>query len=280
MLGVMMLKFVTDSSSDVIEIKGVNFATVPLKIYTSEKEYVDDDEIDTHEMLDYLLSYRGRSYTSCPSVDSWLTAFEGGTEIYVITITSFLSGSYNSACIAKETYLSEHPDAKIYIIDSLSTGPESRLILEKLIELKQSGMEYENVIKAIEAYKATTHLFFSFVSLHNFAQNGRINKAVATAVGILNINIVGTASDEGNIQPLTKCRGSKKAIIKLIEHMKEKGYKGGKVHICHVENEELGNEFMNAVKKQYPDAEIIVYPARGLCSYYAERGGIIIGCEC
>ncbi len=275
-----MIKYVSDSSCDLITCEGVDLQVAPLKIYTSERQFVDTPDMDVHDMLDYLLGYNDRSYTSCPSPEDWLKAYEGGDEIYVTTLTSHLSGTYNSACIAKEMYLEQHPDAKIYIIDSRSTGPEIRLILEKLIELKQEGMSFEEVCEAIEKYRSNTRLFFAFKSLHNFAQNGRISKVIASAIGLLGINIMGTASEEGDIKPLIKCRGLKNVIQKLANEITSAGFKGGKLRICHVENEELAKLLGEAIKKLFPATELKIYPAMGLCSYYAERGGIIIGCEC
>ena len=122
-------------------------------------------------------------------------------------------------------------------------------------------------------------LFFTFQSLHNLAQNGRINKVLASAIGVLGITIIGTASEEGDISPIGKCRGNKKVVRKLLDDIKEAGYNGGKVRICHVENKELADNLITSLKSEYPDADTLVYPARGLCSYYCERGGIIIGIE-
>lgn len=275
-----MLKFVTDSSCDINSYEDINLAVAPLKIYTAERDFIDTPDMDVHEMLDYLLSYKDRSYTSCPSAESWLSAFEGGEEIYVITLTSHLSGTYNSACAAKELYMEQHPEAKILVIDTLSTGPEMRLILENLVELKKSGLSFEEVSERIKKYLSATRLFFAFQSLHNFAQNGRVSKIVASAIGILNISIMGTASEEGNIQPMSKCRGEAAVIEKLKSEMLSAGFRGGKIRICHIENEMLANKVGEAMKAVFPDTDLLIYPARGLCSYYGERGGIIIGCEC
>ena len=194
-------------------------------------------------------------------------------------MTSTLSGTYNSAMVALDMYKSEHPDALIHVFDSLSTGPEMRLIIEKIIELKKNNMEFEDVCRTIDTYMKKNRLFFTFQSLHNLAQNGRINKVLASAIGVLGITIIGTASEEGDISPIGKCRGNKKVVRKLLDDIKEAGYNGGKVRICHVENKELADNLITSLKSEYPDADTLVYPARGLCSYYCERGGIIIGIE-
>lgn len=275
-----MYKFVADSSCDIDVCDGVKIEIAPLTISTDERSFVDTMDMDVHEMLDYLLAYKGRSFTACPSTDSWLSAFEGADEIYVVAMTSYLSGTYNSACVARDIYLESNPDAKICVIDTLSTGPEMHLVIEKMVEWKKAGKSFDEISTGIKDYLATTRLFFAFKSLHNFAQNGRVNKVVAAMVETLNITITGTANAEGNIQPGQKCRGTKKVVSHLTTEMCEAGFKGGKLRICYIENEELANLVADSVKFVYPDTDVDIYPARGLCSYYGERGGIIIGCEC
>lgn len=275
-----MIKYVTDSSCDTHSLGNIQVNVVPLRIYTDEREFIDTEDMDVHEMLDYLLNFSGRSYTACPSTQSWLEAYEGGDEIYVITMTSHLSGTYNSACAARDIYLESHPNAKICVIDTLSTGPEMRLILEKIIEWKHANIPFEDISKKVKEYMSSTRLFFSFKSLHNFAQNGRINKVIASLIGKLNISIIGTASSDGVVEPTAKCRGVKNIIQKLVNEITRSGFLGGKIRICHIENESLAHELGETLKSHFPYLDLQIYPARGLCSYYGERGGIIIGCEC
>lgn len=274
-----MFKIIADSSCDLKDFPNVPFETVPLTLSTDEKSFVDDPDLNISEVLDYLYSHNGRSYTACPSTQSWLDAFEGADEIYVVTITSGLSGTYASAGVAREQYLSEHPEVKIYIVDSLSTGPGMVLLIEKIAELKAQGKSFEEVSSAIVTYQKSLKLYFALQSLHNLAVNGRVNKIIASAIGIMNIRILGTASPVGTIDPVAKCRGDKRVLEKIIEEIRACGYKGGKVRICHVENLELANVIAEKLREIFGDIDLRIVPARGLCSYYAERGGIILGCE-
>lgn len=276
----MTTKFVSDSSCDMQRFEGVNFSSVPLSITTDEINYIDDETLDVNNMIDYLAGYKGRSYTACPSIESWLNSFDGADRIYVVTMTSTLSGTFNSAMTAREMYLQNHPDAEIHVFDTLSTGPEQRLFIEKLIELDNADDSFETIINKAKSYLAKTRLFFALKSLHNFAQNGRINKAIASAVGILGISIFATASDEGDVAPISKCRSEKKVLSSILEHIENAGYTGGKLRISHVDNLSLAKKIQTAVLEKYPKADILVYAARGLCSYYAEKGGILVGCEC
>lgn len=274
----MTVKFVVDSSCDMRDSEYTNLITVPLTISTDSHDWLDED-LDINEMLNELETYKGRSYTACPNVESWMKAFEGADVIYVATLTSGLSGTYNSAMVARDLYLREHSDTKIQVFDTLSTGAEIRLFVEKLMELDSQGYSFEEVCEKAREYKKKTRLLFSLKSLHNMAQNGRINKAVASAIGVLGISIIGTASSQGTLEPISKSRGDKKVIAKMLEELKKLGYKGGKIRISHVENEILANQIKAAIKELYHGADVLVYRARGLCSYYAERGAILLGCE-
>jgi len=275
-----MVKFIADSACDLKEYPGICFETVPLSISTDEKNYTDDENLNVHEVLDYLEGYNNRSFTASPSPDAWLKAFEGADEIYCVTITSGLSGTYSGANLAREMFLEDHPDTKIYIVDSLSTGPGMVLILEKLAELKSQGKTFEEVCAAIEKYRKRLKLYFSLSSLHNLAQNGRVSKLIASAIGFMNIKILGTASKEGTIEQVGKCRGNNRMIDKLIEQLKACGFTKGKIRICHVECLEFANAVAEKIRSIFNGVDIKIIPARGLCSYYAERGGIILGCEC
>lgn len=269
-----MIRLIADSSSDRPPLDGVEY--VPLIISTDERSFVDNEHLNVNELLDYLASYRGRSYTACPSVDGWLSAYQGADEIYVVTITGTLSGAYNAAMAARELYLQEHPGAKVAVFDSLSTGPEILLILEKIQELTAQGIAFDQVETAVRDYMGHTRLFFSLQSLHNLSQNGRVSKVAAAAVGVLGIRIVGTASPEGTLAQLSKCRGDRKALPELIEQMKDAGFQGGKVRITHVRNPLLADRFADLVKTTWPGSDVTVSPCGGLCSYYAESGAILV----
>lgn len=275
-----MVKFIADSSCDIFEYTGENFESVPLLLYTEENEFLDDGSIDIDNMLTTMEKHKGRSHTACPGTERWLNAFEGADEIYVVTITSGLSGTYNSALVAKEMYLQEHPNAKIEVFDSLSTGPEMVMGIEKAVELKKQGLSFEEVCEKLHKYFEDVHLLFVLQSIHNLAENGRVSKVIAQAVGVLGISIIGIASEEGTIKQVGKARGDKRVIKHLMELFEEVGFNGGKVRMCEVQNPKLCEALKTAILEKYPSADIKFYPAGGLCSYYAERGGIIVGFEC
>ncbi len=274
----MAFKIVADSSSDLLVFDGADFASVPLSIMAGERTFVDDATLNPREMLDYLATYKGRSTTACPNPDAWREAFGEADEVVCVAITSNLSGSCNAAMIAKEDYLRLHPERKVLVVDSLSTGPEMVLLIEKLAQWHQEGYTFEAIEKMIAEYQKTTHLTFALESLRSLVNNGRVSPAVAALAGLLNIRIVGIASDVGTLQPVSKCRGEKRTQQGLIDVMKNHGFKGGKVRIAH-NNPRLAEIMTGLIREIAPDADIQVYQARGLVSFYAEDGGILIGYE-
>lgn len=273
------VKIVTDSSSDVLKLSRVAFESAPLKIITAKKEYVDNADLNVKGMVDEMLTYKGKSSTSCPNVVDWLNAFGDAEEIYCVTITGTLSGSYNSALSAKHFYEEKHPERRVFVLDSLSAGPEIGLILEKLRELVLIGVEFDEICKIIKRYRKKTGLLFMLESMKNLANNGRVSPLVAKMAGLLGIRVVGKASEKGELEPLNKCRGEQKALETIVEHLKQAGLKYGKVRIGHCFNEQAAHTLKEMICKEFEKVRVELYACRGLCSFYAERGGLLVGFE-
>lgn len=273
------VKIVADSSCDLTELEGVNFGVAPLKIITAEKEYNDDLNLNVEEMVTELKAYRGKSTTSCPNTADWLETFGDAKYIFCVTISGNISGSYNAALMAKEVYEQEHPERKVFILNSFSAGPEITMIILKLRELILSGQEFQDVCKKIEKYSKKTGLFFILQSMQNFANNGRISPAVAKVAGLLGIRVIGRASDVGDLQPLDKCRGEKKSFATVIQRLKDYGFNGKKASIAHCLNGDEAKILSHDILVHFPEAEITIHKLRGLCSFYAESGGLLIGFE-
>ena len=127
-------------------------------------------------------------------------------------------------------------------------------------------------------YKKHTAIAFALQSVRNLANNGCINSAVAAVVGMLNIRIIGDAP-QGVLNPTDKVRGDKKAITRLVENMRKTGYKGGRVLIDHCLNESGAEELKTALLDIFPQAEVVLDVTYGLCSFYAEKGGLMVGFE-
>ena len=275
----MVRKIVMDSAGDLHVMDGANFACAPLKVTAGDREYVDTAVADVAEMVAFLREYKGKASTACPSVGDYVEAFGDADEVYCVTITSNLSGSYNAAVVAAETWKEQHPEGKIHVFDSLSAGPEMTLLAEKIHSLLQEQCAFEEVVTRGKEYLANTHLLFSLESLHNLAHNGRVPGAVAKLAGMLGLRLIGKASDEGTLQPTGKARGEKKVVPELMKHLESMGYQGGRIRIHHCFNETAAMELKNSVMEKYPGADVVLGTCRILCSFYAEFGGMLIGFE-
>lgn len=272
-------KIVADSSCDLTAFAGVDFSAAALKIITAEKEYIDDQTLDTYAMVNHLLHYKGKSSTACPGPGDWLDAFGEAERIFCITITATLSGSYNSACTAKEIYEERHPDRKVFVFNSLTTGPEMKLVMELVRDRMAAGVEFDEICAEAVAYSRKTGLLFMLESIRNLANNGRVSPLAARAAGILGIRAVGRASDQGDLEMLDKSRGREKALRALVTNLRRLGYKSGKLRIAHCFNQEAADKLVTYIKEEFGPVEPEVYPSGGLCSFYAELGGILIGFE-
>lgn len=272
----MAFRIVSDSSINMTSLEGVDFRSIPMKILCGMQEFVDDADLDVEHMVQVLSTSKEKSGTSCPNIMDWKEAFEGADEILAITISGQLSGSWSSCNQAMEEYLQENPGAKGYVFDSLSTGPMMRVMAEKAALMMNQGMSFDEMIQQLQYFRRHATLIFALASMNNLARNGRVPMAVAKAVGILNIRIIAVGDENGRIKPVDKCRGDGKLPKILLREMEARKYAGGHVHIDHCLNPELAERIRALIQETFPGADVTIGECRGLCSYYAEQGGVII----
>jgi len=275
----MQYKIVADSSSDLLSLSYVPYQSVPLKLDLGGRVFVDDEHLDVDSFIDAMNAHKGPARTACPSPDDFIAAFGDAERVFCVTITSNLSGCNNSACLAAREYEAAHPGRKVFVLDTLSTGAEMILSMQEIERMILAGEEFEAICRHIKVYLSKTRLIFMLKSLKNLAANGRVSPAVAKLAGLLGIRIVGKASDEGTLEPIAKCRGEKKALSEILDSMLNMGYQGGRLIIHHCRNLQAAQELRSAVLARFPKAEIVLGRTRGLCSFYAEDGGMILGFE-
>lgn len=276
----MKWNIVTDSSCDlfptVLQGGEVQISSVPFVISVGNRDFVDDETLNTAEMLDAMEDCQQASHTSCPSPQGWLEQFEKADFCIAIPISSRLSGGMNSAALAKEMVLERYPEKKIAVLDSRSTGPEIVICVERICDLIEAGADFEKVVSEAETILRDTRIVFALSSFDNLVKNGRMSKVAGFVASKLGMWGIGIGSDEGTIAIKGKTRGAAKAMTMLLEDRKERGYHGGKVIISHCQNFVFADRLQGKIKELWQDAKISVMPARGLCSYYAERGGLIV----
>ncbi|WP_105151516.1 DegV family protein [Streptococcus suis] len=276
-------KIVVDSGCDYRQLKNLapdtEFISVPLTIQVGDQAFVDDANLDIDHMMEAMEASKSAAGSACPSPQAYQAAFEGAENIIVMTITGGLSGSFNAARVARDMYVEEHPEVNIHLIDSLSAGGEMDLIVDEINRLITTGMEFEELVQAITTYQENSKLLFVLAKVDNLVKNGRLSKLVGTVVGLLNIRMVGEASSEGKLELLQKARGHKKSVTAAFEEMKKAGYDGGRIVMAHRNNAKFFQQFSELVKASFPTAVIDEVATSGLCSFYAEEGGLLMGYE-
>ncbi|WEV38050.1 DegV family protein [Lactobacillus sp. ESL0680] len=271
------VKLIIDSSAN--ENADQTLRVVPLTMTIAGQDFVDNEQLDVDQLITEMAKNTEAGKTSCPSINEWLEALEGSKRAILMTITSGLSGSYSSAFQAKEMYEKKHPDSHVIVIDSRSAGPEMSVILNEIKKMVKGKSRFVDLEQKIHDYKTHTHLLFILQSLHNLSLNGRVSPAVAKVAHMLKIDLVGTASDEGKLEPLAKVRGMKRALKEVIKRMTDMKYQGGQVIIDHCKNEKDAKTLKEKIIELYPQAQVIIRSMKGLCTFYAEEGGLMIGFE-
>lgn len=274
----MNYRIVTDSSSNVWQLEGENYASVPMKIVTS-REYIDAPGLDVAGMIEDLKTHKQKSGSSCPNIGEWLEAFGDAPYVFCITITKHLSGSYTAAKEAASSYMEAHPGRKVFVFDSLAAGPELMLIAGKIRQCEAAGDDFETTTGKVMDYHNHLHTLFCLESMVNLARNGRVNPIIAKLAGTLGIHVAGDAKG-GELSPVHKPRGIKKTIRTLVEMIKERGfYDGAVLRIAHCYAEDAAYSLRDAVLEEFPHTKFYVEPTTALCSFYAESGGLIIAFE-
>ena len=276
-------KIVADSGCDYKKVANLapdtTFQSVPLSIQIEGTDYVDDARLDIDYMMNAMYTSSKAATSACPSPQAYEAAYEGAENVIVITLTGTLSGSFNSARVAKEMFQEHHPSVNIHLIDSLSAGGEMDLLVTEVNRLIAQGLEFEQLVEAITAYQQKTKLLFVLAKVDNLVKNGRLSKLLGAVVGLLNIRMVGEASSQGTLELLQKARGHKKSLTAAFEELQKAGYAGGRIVIAHRNNEKFCQQFSEIVKATYPQADIERVSTSGLCSFYAEENGLLIGYE-
>lgn len=218
----MKIRLITDSTANINADKKDKFSIVPLKVIFGDKEYTEGVDIDEKRFYEMLIESDDVPTTSQPSPLEFMKAFkeayDNGETVIAITVASKLSGTYQSACIAA----SEFPEGSVYVIDSNNVALGTGILAERALELKESGMSAEGIVKIIEEEKDRVRLIALLDTLEYLKKGGRISKTVAFAGGILSIKpVIGV--EDGEIKMLGKARGSKKGNNLLVEQIKESG---------------------------------------------------------
>ena len=278
-----MYKIIIDSCGELPENlkKDEHFCNVPLELDVDGYLITDDDTFDQLDFLKRVKNSVKGPKSSCPSPARYMSAFDGDADnIYVITLSGKLSGSYNSAVLAKGLYEEEHgKDSKnIYVFNSKSASIGETIIGLKVQEYEEAGLAFDEVVKKTEEYIASMNTFFVLETLETLRKAGRLSNIKAFVANTLNIKPVMGSTKEGTIQQLGRARGMKKALMKMVEDAvaSTKDCSERILAISHCNCPQRAEFVKEQILKLAKFKDVVVVNTAGVSSMYANDGGVIL----
>lgn len=276
----MSFHIVCDSCTDLTEedLKKGCYTLVPLTLLVDGEEIIDDETFDQADFLAKVAASKESVKSACPAPESYMEAYSKADDIYVVTLSAELSGSYNSAVLGKNLYEEENGIKNIHVVNSRGAATTQVLIARKLNEYASQGMPFEEVVDKIEEYTTSLRTYFVLETLEVLRKNGRLSRLSATIAGALNIKPVMIGTRDGVIQKAAQARGMKKALAKMVEHMGSEGrdLTGRQFVISHCNCYERAVYVKELIKKHLHAEDIDIVDTKGVSSLYACDGGIIV----
>lgn len=276
----MSFHIVCDSCTDLTEedLKKGCYTLVPLTLLVDGEEIIDDETFDQADFLAKVAASKEAVKSACPAPESYMEAYSKADDIYVVTLSAELSGSYNSAVLGKNLYEEENGTKNIHVVNSRGAATTQVLIARKLNEYASQGMPFEEVVDKIEEYTTSLRTYFVLETLEVLRKNGRLSRLSATIAGALNIKPVMIGTRDGVIQKAAQARGMKKALAKMVEHMGSEGrdLTRRQFVISHCNCYERAVYVKKLIKKHLHAEDVDIVDTKGVSSLYACDGGIIV----
>lgn len=271
-----------DAGCDIREIptvEGAELALVPLKLLLRDKEITDDGSVTTAQ-LQQQLDAAGKTGTACPSVGDWHRIMEGSDCVIAITLSSAVSGSYQSACIARDMTLEEAPDKEIYVMDSVSGSGTMEFLVRKAVEGVQAGLPFSHICESLQQSRSQAEIFFLLQNVDNLMSNGRLNPLLGRAVKALKMCMLGTVSSKGTMEVIGKVRGFSKLMDKCLDACIARGCTAPRAAIIsHCLNPQGAEQMKEKLESRFPGIAVEIRETGLICGYYAEKGGLIVALQ-
>lgn len=278
----MRYKIILDSCGE-IPPKYVNdprFASVPLGLEVGDYRVQDDENFDQAEFLRNVAECPKCPKSYCPSPERFMNAIRGDAEhVYIITLSSHLSGSHNSAVLGKNLYLEKYGEKKIHVVDSESASCGETQIAMKLMELEEAGLPFEEIVERIEAFRSNVHTYFVLDNLETLRKNGRLSNVKALVASTLSIKPV-MAGNKGVIEQRGQSIGIKKALAKMADLIVAEAPDTANrvLMITHCNAPARAELVKNLVMAKGAFKDYLIMDTRGVSSMYANDGGVIATC--
>lgn len=277
----MSYKIITDSCGELPEDfrNAVDTQIIPLSIMVDKYCIEDDENFDQAELIKQIAMSPVGAKSSCPSPESFMDAIAGDAErVYIITLSANLSGSYNSARLAREMYLEEHNDKQIHVFDSRSASCGQTQIAYWIRELEESGLSFDEIVDKCEFRITHRRTFFVLDNLETLRKNGRLSNIKSFVANTLNIKPIMAGTTIGTIEQAGQCRGIKKALSKMVDISLDgiNNTEERVLMIAHCNCLERANAVLEEYKKKARFKNTLIIDTRGISTMYANDGGIIV----
>ena len=277
----MRYKIVIDSCGELVEkwkdSPAVERASLTLTV--DHEDIIYDDTFDQAYFLKRVAESPNCPKSSCPSPERYMSAYDCEAEhVYAVTLSSELSGSYNSAVLGMNLLKETHPDKKIHVFNSRSASVGQTLIALKIEECEEQGMEFEEVVKKVDAYISEQNTYFVLETLETLRKNGRLSNLKAFVATALKIKPVMGSTPEGTIVQLDQARGMNKAVMKMVDYVVERTPNPAEkvLGISHCNCPARAQAVKEAILERIPVKDVVLLDTAGVSSMYANDGGIII----
>lgn len=277
----MSYRIILDSCGELTEEMKASghYETASLQISVSGRQIVDDETFDQAEFLRLVAESPECPKSSCPSPERYMQGYCCEEErVYAVTLSAELSGSYNSAVLGKELYIEEYGEKDIYVFNSRSASVGETLIALKIAECEEKGMSFQEVIETVEAYISGQNTYFVLETLDILRKNGRLTGLKAVVATALNIKPVMGSTPEGTICQLSKARGIKKALVKLVDEIVKdlKDPEEKILGISHCNCRKRAEYVRDILKEKADFRDVVILDTAGISSMYAADGGVIV----
>lgn len=261
-----------------------NITFVPLTLEIGDYLILDDENFDQDDFVKRTIEYDGVAKTACPSPSAWANAYDcEEDELYVMTISNRLSGTYNSALQGIELYNEEHPNnnKKIHVFDSFATSGIESITAEYMQKILSEGTSFEDAIPMIEDFIVNqTELYFCLENLDVLRMNGRMYAVAASILKKLKLKLIFERTQEGYIKPAGQDIAINRSIIKMANIISQKladvDLSDKKLVISHVCCEDRAKLFLEKLEANIKFGSVEIVKCSGLNSTYAANGGIIV----
>ncbi|MDO4331552.1 MAG: DegV family protein [Eubacteriales bacterium] len=277
----MSYKIVVDSCCELPENlkKDPRFEIVPLGLEVGEYQILDDENFNQAEFLQKVAECPTCPKSSCPSPERYMNAYRTEAEhVYVVTLSSNLSGSHNSALLGKNLYIETYGEKQIHVVDSRSASCGETQIALKAIELEEQGLPYEVIVDKLEAFRDSMHTYFVLDNLETLRKNGRLSGVKALVASTLNIKPVMAGTREGTIEQIGQGIGIKKALQKMADAVVKNvnNAQDRVLMITHCNNAGRAESMKKLVLEKIGVKDVLIMDTAGISSMYANDGGVIV----